>query len=75
MNRETVLALLSEILEVTRGDSISSISINADNNGNFSLKVDYTQDEHVLDCINPILVRDKLTSMRENGAIIIHSPK
>ena len=75
MNRETVLALLSEILEVTRGDNISSISINPDNGGNFSLKVDYTHDEHVLDCINPILVRDKLTSMWENGAIIIHSPK
>ena len=73
MDRQKALALLREILEVTKQIDINAISLNSDNSGDFCLKISYVKDEHVINCIKPILARDKLAMKQENGALIIYS--
>jgi len=71
MDKQTALALLTEILELIQ-QNINTITLHQEQLGNFSLRIGGA-DEHVIKCINPILVRNKLAMKGENGTIIIYS--
>lgn len=73
MNRQQVLALLREILEVTNQNDINAISLHQDSPDKFSIKLKIYADEHVRKSINPILSREKLAIKQENGTLIIYS--
>lgn len=73
MDRRQALALLREILEVTKKSNVNALSLNQDSPGRFSLKISVYADEQVQNSINPILTRDKLAIKYEEGALIIYS--
>jgi hypothetical protein len=75
LDRQKVLAVLREILEVTKEIDIYAISLNPDSSGDFSLKITCTLDESVENCIKPILARNKLTMKQEDGFLSIYSAK
>lgn len=72
MDRQKLLAVLREILEVTKEIDIYAISLNQDNSGDFYLKITCTLDESVKNCIKPILARNKLAMKQEGEFLIIH---
>ncbi len=73
MDRQTALAVLREILEVTKEIDVNAISLNVNNSGDFSLKINCAIDEHTINCIKPIIARDKLTMKQEDRFLVIYS--
>lgn len=74
MDRGRVLAVFPEIVEATKQIDITAISLNPDQTGDFSLKIDCSSYmiEDIKKAIGPILARDKLTIMQEEDGLTIH---
>lgn len=73
LDRQKAVALLREILEVSKHSDIRAITLNQENAGNFSLKIDCDLNDGIRKCIQPILDRDKLIMKEEKDFFIIHS--
>ncbi len=73
MDRKKALALLREILDVSKQTDINSITLNRDNLGNFSLKIKCAMDEALKSSLKPILARDRLEVKQEGDFLVIHS--
>ena len=74
MDKQKALALLREILEVTQHD-ITSISVNQEKPGDFSLKINGVINEQTRNCITPLLAKDKLAMKQEDVFLVIYSAK
>jgi hypothetical protein len=71
LDRQKALNLLREILEVTKQTNITAISINPDGPGDFSLKINCIVDENVINAIQPIISREKLSMKQDKGVLTI----
>ena len=72
-NQELPIRFPYKILEVTKEIDINAISLNSNNSGDFSLKINCALDEHILNCIKPIIARNKLTMKQEDRFLVIYS--
>ena len=75
LDRQKAVDLLREILEVTKQANVTAISINPEGAGDFTLKINCTIDEQVINSIQPIISRDKLAMKQDHGFLTIYSPK
>lgn len=73
MDRQKALAMLREILELTKEIDVNSISLNPDKSGGFALRIKCVVEESVKNSIKPILLRNNLTMKQEDEFFIIYS--
>lgn len=74
MDKGKVLAVFPEIVEATKQIDINTISLNPDQTGDFSLKINCSSHliENLKKAIRPILTKDKLTIMQEEDGLTVH---
>lgn len=75
LDRQKAVDLLREILEATKKTDITAISINPDEAGDFTLRINCSVDEQIIKSIQPIISRDKLAMKQDRGFLTIYSPK
>ena len=73
MDRQKAVALLREILEISKHTDIRAITLNQEKEGDFSLKLDCSLSNEVKEYIKPIISKDKLVMRQEKDSLVIYS--